>query len=110
MNHTLIVARMEGSDAAKVADLFAESDAGELPQRIGVAARTLFRFHGLYFHLIESQEQVRDRVERVRGDAEFQRLSAQLGTFIQPYDPDTWQTPSDAMATPFYHWRNHSTG
>lgn len=106
MKHTLIVARMNDGDERAVADLFAASDATELPQRVGVRSRTLFRFHGLYFHLIEADDEVRARVEDVRHDPEFRELSRKLDPFIRPYDPKTWRSPSDAMATAFYHWRN----
>ncbi|EID56551.1 TcmI family type II polyketide cyclase [Saccharomonospora xinjiangensis] len=108
MNRTLIVARMDEADSEAVAALFAESDAGPLPARVGVRARTLFRFHGLYFHLIEADGDVGTRVERVRSDpdvSEFRDLSAALDAYIRPFDPETWRSPSDAMATPFYHWR-----
>lgn len=106
MKHTLIVARMNDGDEQAVTDLFAASDATELPQRVGVRSRTLFRFHGLYFHLIEAAGDVRDQVEEVRNDPEFRGLSRELDAFIRPYDPKTWRSPSDAMATAFYHWEN----
>ncbi len=105
MSRTLIVARMAEADSEKVAALFAESDAGSLPHRVGVRARTLFRYHGLYFHLIESDHDVDDRIESVRGDRDFRELSAALDPYIRPYDPDTWRSPADAMATAFYQWR-----
>jgi len=105
MSRTLIVARMAETDREAVAALFAESDAGPLPHKVGVRARTLFYYHGLYFHLIESDDGVDDRIEAVRGDRDFRDLSAALDAYIRPYDPDTWRSPADAMATAFYHWR-----
>ncbi|WP_028663348.1 TcmI family type II polyketide cyclase [Saccharomonospora halophila] len=104
MNRTLIVARMREADSAAVAALFAESDAGPLPRRVGVRARTLFRFHGLYFHLIESDDDLGGRIDELRGDREFRDLSAALGDYIGPFDPRTWRSPSDATAAAFYHW------
>ncbi|WP_277681077.1 TcmI family type II polyketide cyclase [Saccharomonospora azurea] len=108
MSRTLIVARMAESDKDAVAALFAASDAGPLPHRVGVCARTLFHYHGLYFHLIESDEQVDDRIDAVRDDRDFRELSAALDEYISAYDPDTWRSPTDAMATAFYHWRRDS--
>lgn len=108
MNRTLIVARMDEADSEAVATLFAESDAGPLPLRVGVRARTLFRFHGLYFHLIESDDDVGGRIDELRGDPGFRDLSAALGDYIRPYDPRGWRSPSDATATAFYRWeRDH---
>lgn len=105
MNRTLIVARMDEADSEAVAALFAASDGGPLPRRIGVRARTLFRFHGLYFHLIESDDDIGGKVEQMRGDRDFRELSAALDDYVRPYDPHTWRSPSDAMATAFYRWR-----
>lgn len=68
--------------------------------------RTLFEFHGLYFHLIEADSGVRERVNEVRRDPMFVSLSADLEPFITPYDPKRWRSPSDAMARSFYHWEN----
>jgi cyclase len=105
-HRTLIVARI--SDGAKnaVADLFARSDATELPQQIGVRNRTLFEFHGLYFHLIEADSDVRTGVNAIRNDPTFVKLSADLEPYISPYDPRQWRSPADAMARSFYHWEN----
>lgn len=104
MHRTLIVARMKDGAERAVADLFAASDETELPRRVGVRARTLFHFHGLYFHLIEADEAVRPAVDELRSDPLFRRLSDDLDAYIDPYDPKTWRSPADAMATPFYHW------
>ncbi|WP_024873798.1 TcmI family type II polyketide cyclase [Saccharomonospora piscinae] len=104
MAHTLIVARMSAGSERAVAGLFGESDAGGLPHRIGVRARTLFHFHDLYFHLIESEEDIEGRVRAARDDPDFRALSRKLDAHISPYDPDTWRGPFDAMATPFYAW------
>jgi hypothetical protein len=104
MRRTLIVARIKDGAEDAVADLFAASDATELPHRVGVRSRTLFRYHGLYFHLIEADAEVRPAVDRLREDPLFRRLSDDLDAHISPYDPKTWRSPADAMATSFYHW------
>lgn len=103
MHQTLIVARMRPEDTPAVAAVFAESDAGELPHIVGVRRRTLFRFHDLYFHLVQSDEDARPRVLSVVDHELFRDVSAKLSAYISPYDPG-WQKPDDAMATPFYTW------
>ena len=87
MQRTLIVARLDTEDPGQIADIFGESDASELPGMIGVSRRTLFQFHGLYFHLAEADEDIH----------------VKLAQHLRPYDPN-WQEPKDAMATPFYQW------
>lgn len=99
----LIVARMDPSDAGAVADIFAESDATDLPRRIGVSRRTLFRFHELYFHLVESDEEITPRLYDQRQGPLYQDISTKLAKYMSPYDPD-WQEPKDAMAEIFYEW------
>ncbi|GLZ42027.1 TcmI family type II polyketide cyclase [Actinokineospora sp. NBRC 105648] len=106
MKHTLIVARIADGAERAVADIFAASDETELPGRIGVRSRTLFGFHGLYLHLITADDDVRSTVEHSRQDPLFRRVSEDLRPHIAPYDPRTWRSPADAMATPFYHWEN----
>lgn len=101
---TLIVARMDPADAGNVAKIFAESDATELPRMVGVTRRTLFRFHDLYFHLVETGDgDTPERVDGIREHPLFRKVSDDLRPYMRPYDPN-WQKPSDAMATPFYTW------
>ncbi|GHF28178.1 TcmI family type II polyketide cyclase [Streptomyces morookaense] len=105
MERRLIVARMDPGDAQSVAEVFAESDAGALPGLIGVTGRSLFHYNGLYFHLIEAETSVRERIDAKKTDPLFQDVSRKLEPYIAPYDPQTWQGPADAMATRFYSWR-----
>ncbi|NUR59794.1 MAG: TcmI family type II polyketide cyclase [Catenulispora sp.] len=105
-SQTLIVARMREHDAARVAGIFAESDAGALPGMLGVRRRSLFRFHDVYLHLIESDDDVRPHLAQVREDPLFQDVNTKLADFVLPYDPATWAGPQDAMAERFYHWRS----
>jgi len=100
---TLIVARLDPQHTGEVARLFAESDAGELPKLVGVTSRTLFSYHGLYFHHIEAAAPVGPKLRALRGEPVFSRLNQALAHFVVPYHSD-WQEPRDAMATPFYHW------
>ncbi|MET9130057.1 TcmI family type II polyketide cyclase [Streptomyces antibioticus] len=102
-HRTLIVARMDHADAEKVAALFAESDATDLPHMIGVQRRTLFRFHGLYFHLVEADDAIGDRLYRARSHPLYEDINVRLQQYMTPYDP-AWREPKDSMAEPFYTW------
>jgi cyclase len=103
MHRTLIVARLRPGHAGQVADAFGESDRTELPGLVGVAGRSLFSFHDLYFHLIESEEDVRPALARVRDHPLFTGLSTRLAESVVAYDPN-WREPKDAMAQEFYRW------
>jgi cyclase len=98
---------MDPEHAPEVARIFAESDAGGLPHLLGVKERILFRFHDLYFHLIESEPGIAENLQRVRTGKLFQDVDHALKPLVLAYDPDTWRGPQDAMATPFYSWQVH---
>ncbi len=108
MKRTLIVARMTPSDADAVAGIFAESDATELPHLIGVEHRSLFRFHDLYFHLVEANEEITKPLYANRSHPLYEDINTKLAAYMRPYDPG-WQEPKDSMATEFYRW-NRSGG
>ncbi|MFI6930352.1 TcmI family type II polyketide cyclase [Streptomyces sp. NPDC050287] len=103
MYRTLIVARMEPGDAGAVADAFARSDQTELPTLLGVSGRALFRFHDLYFHLVESHDALDAPLAGIRRHPLFASLNGELARYITPYSPD-WREPRDAMAECFYSW------
>ena len=104
MDRTLIVARMAPADQEAVAGIFAASDATDLPHRVGVRSRTLYTFHGLYMHLVEADRPVGPAVANLRDDPLFRKIDAELSQYVRAYDPQTWRSPADAMATPFYRW------
>lgn len=105
MYSTLIVARMEPSASADVARIFGDFDTTEMPAMMGTRRRQLFSYQGLYFHLQDfTANHGGQVVEEARTLPLFVRISADLKPFIQAYDPQTWRSPSDAMATRFYHW------
>jgi cyclase len=106
MERTLIVAKMLPGSEQDIASVFATSDATELPRRIGVQSRTLFRFHDLYMHLIEAEQPLSAAVDSRREDPLFREVSENLAPFVSAYDPDTWRVPSDAMAKAFYRWQS----
>lgn len=103
-DRTLIVARMNPGDAPAVADIFKNSDAGELPGLLNVARRDLFSFHGLYFHLIETTGDLGTALPDIRQHPLFVDIDKRLARYVTAYDPPTWRSPRDAMAHNFYHW------
>jgi cyclase len=94
---------MDPGDADAVAGIFRRSDASDLPHLIGVNRRTLFRFHDLYFHLVEAEQDITGRLYRARSHPLYEEINTALGEYVSPYDPG-WQEPKDAMAAPFYVW------
>ena len=104
MHRTLIVARMKPGSADGIAQVFADSDRGELPDLIGVRGRSLFQFGDVYLHLIESDQPAGPRVARHAGHPEFRSVSERLAAYVSAYDPQTWREPRDAMAHEFYRW------
>ncbi|MDX2546543.1 TcmI family type II polyketide cyclase [Streptomyces sp. WI04-05B] len=105
MHSTLIVARMEPGSSADVARLFGAFDESDMPHRMGTRRRQLFSYRGLYFHLQDFDEDNGGRlIEEAKTDPRFIGISDALKPFIEAYDPATWRSPADAMATRFYSW------
>jgi hypothetical protein len=100
----LIVARLAGGGAPEVARLFGASDRTGLPHDLGVTRRQLFAYRDLYFHLAEFAGDAGAAMAAARERTDFARLSADLADHVRPYDPDTWRSPADAMASCFYTW------
>jgi cyclase len=102
---TLIVARLKPGSGEEVAKLFAGFDETDLPDRMGTRRRQLFSYQGLYFHLQDfDADNGSEAIDGARTDPRFVGISQDLRAFIDPYDPVTWRSPADAMATRFYHW------
>ena len=110
MHRTLIVARMKPGSADGIAEVFADSDRGELPDLIGVRGRSLFQFGDVYLHLIESEQPAGPQVARHAGHPEFRSVSERLAAYVDAYDPETWREPKDAMAREFYRWDRAGSG
>ncbi|RSM81648.1 TcmI family type II polyketide cyclase [Kibdelosporangium aridum] len=107
MHSNLIVARMDPRSTADVVELFSAFDNTDMPQRMGTRRRQLFSFHGLYFHLQDfDAENGGELIEEAKTDPRFIKISQDLRPFIEAYDPETWRTPSDAMAKRFYSWES----
>lgn len=105
MYSTLIVARMDPSASDAVASLFEDFDQTDLPHRMGTRRRQLFHYRGLYFHLQDfDREYGEQAIEAAKSDPLFVQISNDLKQFITAYDPRTWRSPKDAMATRFYRW------
>ncbi|MGQ5261610.1 TcmI family type II polyketide cyclase [Micromonospora sp. ZYX-F-536] len=103
MDRSLIVAKVVPTAEERVAEIFAESDATELPRLVGVRHRSLYRLHDLYVHLLETEQPAQGAVEAARGHPEFVRVSDRLRPYVSPYLP-TWREPRDAMARCFYRF------
>lgn len=109
MHSTLIVARMDPGASGQVAKIFGEFDTTEMPHRMGTRRRQLFYYRGLYFHLQDFDgDNGEEQIEQAKADPRFVRISDDLKPFIQAYDPETWRSPADAMATRFYRWEASS--
>jgi cyclase len=104
INRGVIVARIKPGAKDKVAQLFADSDRGDLPVLAGVRHRSLFVFGDVYLHLVEVDKDFAETVGDIRDHPAFRELSEALEAYIEPYDPATWRSPKDAMAEQFYSW------
>jgi cyclase len=100
----VIVARIKPGAEEEVARIFGESDETELPVITGVRHRSLFVLDDIYIHLVETDDEFADAVEKVRNHDLFKEISAQLDPYITPYNPETWRSPKDAQAREFYSW------
>jgi len=100
----VIVARIKPGAEQEVARIFAESDATELPRLTGVRHRSLFVLDDIYIHLVETDDEFAEAVDKVRDHELFQDISRKLDPYIQPYNPETWRSPKDAQAREFYSW------
>jgi cyclase len=109
MDRSLIVAKVVPTAESRVAEIFAESDATELPRLAGVRHRSLYRLHDLYVHLLETESSGEGAVETARRHPEFVRISNRLQPYVSPYLP-TWRSPRDAMARCFYRWDASGNG
>jgi cyclase len=105
MHSTLIVARMEPGAGDEVARIFREFDGTEMPDLMGTRRRQLFSYRGLYLHVQDfDSDQGGAAIEEAKRHPLFMQISDDLKPYIVAYDPATWRSPSDAMATRFYHW------
>jgi hypothetical protein len=99
----LMVMKMNPANADLVAEAFAEHDRTSLPVEIGANRRILFRFHDLYMHLIEAENDIMNNLYRAREHPIFQKTNDRLAELLTPYSPD-WQELKDSKADAFYTW------
>jgi cyclase len=104
VNRGVIVAKIKPGCADKVAAIFAESDASDLPKLVGVRHRSLFILEDIYIHYVETDADFDASVAEVRDHSLFREISKKLDPYIQPYNPATWKSPKDATARQFYSW------
>lgn len=105
MHSTLIVARMQPDQADQVAQIFQAFDETDMPALMGTRRRQLFHFRGLYFHLQNFDgDDGGEAIEATKSHPLFVQISDDLKAYIEAYDPATWRSPKDAMATRFYDW------
>ncbi len=113
MGHTtkrgIIIARIKPGTEQKVAEIFAESDATELPALAGVSHRSLWILDDLYIHYVETDADFENAVEDIRNHELFRDVSKKLEPYIEPYNPKTWRSPKDAQARQFYSWDQDTT-
>lgn len=105
MHSTLIVARMNSDSRTEVAKTFEQFDRTEMPGLMGTRRRQLFSYRGLYFHLQDfDSDDGGAAILQAKSHPLFVKVSADLAPYVSAYDPSTWRSPADAMATAFYHW------
>jgi cyclase len=106
VHSTLIVGRMKGPESSvEVARLFDTFDQTDMPYLMGTKRRELFTYRGLYIHMQDfDATDGGSRIEGAKADPRFIQISAELQAYLAAYDPATWRSPADAMATRFYHW------
>lgn len=113
MQRVLFVDRMRPEDAPAVAEAWSAHDRTGLPEEIGLASRTLFRFHGLYVHLVESRPELEgdllDRIFAARTHPAFMEVRERLDAHLAPYS-SAFRTLKDTRAEEFYNWRTETTG
>lgn len=106
---TIVVNRMAQDSIPEVAELFAELDATDFPYRMSTRRRQLFTHHGVYFHIqdfpdVDGKAAIADAWKEQ--DPRFIKICRELDPFMTVYDPATWRSPADQIATRFYHWES----
>ncbi|MBQ1043171.1 MULTISPECIES: TcmI family type II polyketide cyclase [unclassified Micromonospora] len=103
MSRLLVVSRIVPGAQGRVAQIFAESDATELPYLTGVRHRSLYYLHDLCVHLMETVDVAPDLTAELRDHPLYEQMNKRLSAHTSPYLP-TWDSPRDAVAGCFYSW------
>jgi cyclase len=101
---TVIVAKIEPGRQQQVAEIFGRSDATSLPHDLGVTGRSLYALDDVYLHVIEFGADPGSALQAAHQLPAFRKISDDLRPYISPYNPATWRSPQDAVATEFYRW------
>ncbi|MFG3556058.1 TcmI family type II polyketide cyclase [Micromonospora sp. NPDC047557] len=103
MSRLLIVSRIIPGAEGRVAQIFAESDATELPRLTGVTHRSLYCLHDVFVHLIETSDVDPGALAAAGNHPLFQQVNERLAAHTSPY-LSTSRSPQDAIADCFYRW------
>lgn len=103
MNRLLVVGRIDPAAQPRIAEIFTESDATELPAITGTRHRSLYRLADLFVHLIETEPGAPPPFVAAQGHPLFVEVGRRLAEHVSPYLP-SMVSPSDAVATCFYGW------
>ncbi|MFJ6194588.1 TcmI family type II polyketide cyclase [Micromonospora sp. NPDC092111] len=103
MSRLVIVSRIMPGAEGRVAQIFAESDATELPGLTGLRHRSLYRLHDLCVHLMETTDVDADALADARNHPQYRQVNERLSAHTTPYLP-TWRSPRDAITGCFYSW------
>ncbi|MER7441217.1 TcmI family type II polyketide cyclase [Micromonospora avicenniae] len=103
MSRLLIVSRIAPGAEGRVAQIFTESDATELPGLTGVTHRSLYCLHDVFVHLMETADVAPEALSEARNHPLYRQVNERLSAHTSPYLP-TWRSPRDAIAGCFYRW------
>nr|WP_026328127.1 TcmI family type II polyketide cyclase [Streptomyces sulphureus] len=107
MHSTVIVNRMDPAVIPKVSALFAELDATDFPHHMGTRRRQLFSLDGVYFHLQDFTTSdgyaLIDQAWK-EADPRFIKICRELEPLVKVYDPTSWRSTADQVATRVYRW------
>lgn len=111
LHSTVIVNRVQSEVIPEVARLFGELDATDFPAKMGTRRRQLFSYSGVYFHVqdfeLEDGYQLIDQAWK-QADPRFIKICEELDPLVKKYDPASWQSTADQVATRFYRWEQPS--
>lgn len=103
MNRLLVIGRIDPGSERHVAEIFAESDATELPAVTGTRHRSLYRLGDLFVHLTETEPQAPPPFAAAQGHPLLAEVGRRLAEHVSPYLPHL-VAPGDAVAGCFYRW------
>ncbi|WP_210589427.1 TcmI family type II polyketide cyclase [Streptomyces sp. GESEQ-35] len=107
LHSTVIVNRMDPTVIPEVSALFAELDATDFPHHMGTRRRQLFSLDGVYFHLQDFTTSdgyaLIDHAWK-EADPRFIKICRELEPLVKVYDPASWRSTADQVATRVYRW------